>query len=215
MEEQSVDKQGNVLLMLSGGLDSTTALVKLLRETNYALHVHFIYYMNVEGRYDAETQAVKKIVPYCRAKFRKFGFTTTTQDYRAIGVPCDMFVTRFTAAQVCRNIRPFIDKICTGSCLDDYADPNYEIKKLHTDALFVAAMQGVNRPCPNWFYPVSEMSKVDELNYLASHAPELIEMTHSCRKPILMNDVWTDCLQCVTCFEMAIAKKAFNETRAV
>lgn len=215
MEKQFVDEQSNVLLMLSGGLDSTTALVKLLRETNHVLHVHFIYYMNVEGRYDAEIQAVKKIAPYCRTKFRKFGFTTTTQDYRAIGVPYDMFVTRFTAAQVCRNIKPFIDWVCTGSCLDDFADPSYEIKKVQTDALFVAAMQGVNRRCPNWFYPVSGMSKIDELNYLSSYAPELIEMIHSCRTPTLVNDVWTDCLKCRTCQEMALAKKSIHEARSV
>ena len=72
------------LAMLSGGLDSTAMLVKLLAETGDALRVHHIRMVNREGRDRAEQRAVEAIVEYCRARYRPFRYSESALDFSAL-----------------------------------------------------------------------------------------------------------------------------------
>ena len=181
----------NTLILLSGGLDSTTCLVRMLKETDDDIMVHYIYYINKEGRYDAEKEAVNKIVPYCK-KIRDFKYTESVQDYSQIGVPYDLHVTRFTAAQICRYNE--IDRVITVRCANDYQDLTSSEKIFYTCLA----------ECPRkieWYFPNQHLTKKDEMEYLKKETPELLEFIHSCRRPIKENDKWKECKKCSTCLE--------------
>lgn len=183
----------NTLVMFSGGLDSTVALVKLLKETDDNIHAHHINLYNQEGRAEAEKIAVSKIIPYCQ-KIRPFKFTTTTQDYTEIFTPYDTHITRFTAAQICRGYSG-IQRVVSGWCKDD-TNPN-----TISDAIFKAALCG-NPDNIEWYYPCLEMTKKEEKEYLSKECPELLDFIHYCRKPIKNGDVWEPCKKCHTCKQM-------------
>ncbi len=78
------------LLLLSGGLDSTTAAVKLLRETDDDLH-HFIDFRTGYHRHRAEAQAVSRLLPRLR-EIRDFEFSSTLRDYSKLGSPTDLHI---------------------------------------------------------------------------------------------------------------------------
>ena len=61
----------NILVMFSGGLDSTTALYKLLKETKHNIFVHHIILKDRSNRWKHELQACKNIVSYLK-KIRPF-----------------------------------------------------------------------------------------------------------------------------------------------
>ena len=182
------------LIMFSGGLDSTVALVKLLEETDDDIHVHHINYYNIEGRAESEKIATSKIIPYCQ-KIKPFTFTTTTQDYTEIFCPYDTHIVRFTAAQICRG-NSGIQRCVSGHCKDD-TNPN-----TISTAIFNAALSG-NPDNIEWHYPCANMTKYDEVKYLEERHPELLDMIHYCRKPIRVDDNWLSCNLCYTCKQMA------------
>ena len=179
----------NTLIMLSGGLDSTVALVKMLEETKDNIHVHHINYYNTENRAEAENIAISKIVPYCQ-NIRSFKYSESTQDYRQLGLSYDIHVTRFTAAQIARY--GGIDRVVSGKCADDTNPLDI------ANAIFNACLSG-NPDGIVWYYPVEHMTKNDEKAYLTVNAPELLEYIHCCRKPIKVGDKWTNCNTCHTC----------------
>jgi 7-cyano-7-deazaguanine synthase in queuosine biosynthesis len=188
----------DTLLFLSGGLDSSVALVRLLRETTDVLHVHYIYYLNKENRYHAERAAVEKIVPYCSARFRDFTTSMSVQDYREIGLPADMHVVRFTAAQIC--LKHAVKRIATGRCKDDNS-PSYSLRLVQADAIFNSCIRQLKEK-PGWTYPVVDLTKEEEVAYLLEHAPEVMDMIHYCRCPVAVDERWTSCGRCKTCRQM-------------
>jgi 7-cyano-7-deazaguanine synthase in queuosine biosynthesis len=196
-------KPFHTLVFLSGGLDSTAALVKLLRETTLPLHVHFIHYMNRENRFEAERLAVEKIIPWCRQHLRDFESSRSTQDYREICLPGDVHVVRFTAAQIA--LKHHVSQIATGRCRDD-SNAGHSMRSREADAIFNACTMHMKHR-PTWVYPVGEMDKAEEIAYLKAHAPELLDMVHYCRRPLQQDSRWVDCGVCKTCLQMKNARE--------
>jgi len=56
----------NVLVMFSGGLDSTTALYKLLKETDYNIYVHHVLLKDTTSRWKYENKACHQILTYLK-----------------------------------------------------------------------------------------------------------------------------------------------------
>ena len=90
----------SILLMFSGGVDSTAGLVHLLTETSKDIHVHHIVIKEVLAKqadkyFDVSStpsighgeswkgglDAVTKIIPYCRKNYRNFKFTSNLMDF--------------------------------------------------------------------------------------------------------------------------------------
>jgi 7-cyano-7-deazaguanine synthase in queuosine biosynthesis len=188
----------DTLLFLSGGLDSSAALVRLLRETSDVLHVHYIFYLNKENRYHAERAAIERIVPYCKERFRDFTTSMSVQDYREIGLPADMHVVRFTAAQIC--LKHAVKRVATGRCKDDNSS-SYGLRLAQADTIFNACVRQLKEK-PSWTYPVMDMTKQQEVAYLLQHAPEVMDMIHYCRSPVAVDERWACCGRCKTCRQM-------------
>ena len=88
------------LLMFSGGIDSTAALLHLLSKTEERVHAHHIvlkeckpfskdkYFKRKsiptkghDGKWKAELNSVYKIIPYMKRNYRKFRFTVSGMDF--------------------------------------------------------------------------------------------------------------------------------------
>ncbi len=166
------------------------------------MHAHFIYYINRENRFDAEQEAVARIVPYCKARFRDFATSRSVQDYREIGLPADPHIVRFTAAQIC--LKNQVKHVAAGRCKDDEG-PGYAVRLRQAHAIFDACILHLKEK-PSWTYPVGEMTKKQEVAYLEQHAPELLDMIHYCRRPVKIDGRWSNCNACKTCAQMARIK---------
>lgn len=60
--------------MFSGGLDSTTALYKLLKETNYNIYVHHVALKDTSSRWIYENKACHQILKYLK-NIRNFNYS--------------------------------------------------------------------------------------------------------------------------------------------
>ena len=191
------------LLLLSGGLDSTTAAVKLLRETDHDLHLHFIDFRTVYHRHRAEAQAVSKLLPHLR-KIREFEFSSTLQDYSKLGSPTDLHMYSFTAAQVTRMHRaPKIDHVATGLMKGD-RDVAWEHRRAVANAIFDACLADIEpAERPVWLFPCLDLSKSEEIAILG---PELYRLTWSCRRPIEVGESYARCGACGTCRQIDTAE---------
>lgn len=62
------------MVLWSGGVESTSLLLRLLHETDWEVCAHFIYMENIEGRANYEDRAVENLLPLLQ-KVRAFEFT--------------------------------------------------------------------------------------------------------------------------------------------
>lgn len=67
----------NVLVMFSGGLDSTTSLYYLLKETNYNIYVHHVILKDSTDRWKNELQACQNIIKILK-DIRDFDYSEST-----------------------------------------------------------------------------------------------------------------------------------------
>lgn len=185
-----------ILVMLSGGLDSTGMLVKLLQETNEPIHVHHIIINNKEKRWMAENLAVKNIVEYCYKNYREFKYTANVFGFAQFtSFFCwDNDVVRFIAAQICKG-DPSITELALGKCKDDETQ-SFRVRALQSATIWKACfLDGIGTP-PKIIRPVEHMTKKQLAEYLP---PELFEMTWSCRTPKIINNKSVKCRTCDTC----------------
>lgn len=186
------------LVMLSGGLDSTAALYKLLTETKDPLHVHHIVLRNVEYRWEAEMRAVAQIVPYLQ-NIRPFTYTESMWGFLQFKYhfAWDTNVVFFTAAQIVKNTNS-IDTLVAGKCKDDETDSqrHKELIDQHRE-IWRACFLHENISIPELSFPVGKMNK-GEIGKLLPSA--LVGMTWSCRTPQRApNGVFVRCEKCSTC----------------
>jgi 7-cyano-7-deazaguanine synthase in queuosine biosynthesis len=191
------------LALLSGGLDSTTAVVKILRESDDELHLHFIDFRTDRYRHRAEAAAVVSLLPHLRA-IRPFEFSSTQQDYTRLGSPVDLHMYCFTAAQLVRMLRPWkADRVATGLMRGD-RDLAWEHRRRVANAIFDACLADFPADDrPSWFFPCLDLSKAEEMAYLG---PELSRLTWSCRRPIEVGESFSRCGTCGTCRQIAMAE---------
>jgi 7-cyano-7-deazaguanine synthase in queuosine biosynthesis len=199
------------LVLLSGGLDSTTAAVKLLRETDDDLHLHFIDFRTDRHRHRAEAVAVARLLPHLRA-IRSFAFSSTQQDYSRLGSPVDLHMYCFTAAQLVRMLRNWkVDRIATGLMRGD-RDVAWEHRRRVANAIFDACLADLPPDDrPTWFFPCLDLSKAEEMAYIGV---ELFRLTWSCRRPIEAGDSFARCGTCGTCRQIAFAEVETGLTHA-
>lgn len=74
MEDLQLQPTNSILVMWSGGIDSTYVLTKLLKETDMKIFAHHIYLKNIENRQAKEAEAIEKLIKKLGA-IRKFNFT--------------------------------------------------------------------------------------------------------------------------------------------
>lgn len=197
------DVTNMILVMLSGGLDSTGALVKVLQETDEPIHVHHVVIRNMERRGQVEQIACSKIIKYCREKYRSFCYTENVFEFLAFNkfFCWDNDVVRFIAAQIVKN-DPSFDKVALGKCADDDSSVAFQLRAVQAHAIWRSCFFDYQGRLPIITRPVEHMTKKQISEYLPK---ELFNMTWSCRTPKQTGEAWLRCQTCDTCQKMQAA----------
>jgi 7-cyano-7-deazaguanine synthase in queuosine biosynthesis len=187
------------LLMLSGGLDSTHALQKLLKETDDEVLVHHIHLVTNFGRHLAEAESCKKIVEYCRKNFRAFAYTESAIDHRRfLAHGYDLVAAAFEAGMVAGSF-----KLATDRSVDRWivGISNADLMPLRRflSATVVCQANCLEPTAPKLFlFPrVSQQEVIDALPL------ELYRMTWSCRYGLREGRNFKPCGSCATCKRLA------------
>jgi len=184
------------LLMYSGGLDSTALLANLLTATRHKLHVHHIEINNLENRAEAENNAIRLIMDYCRENYRPFTYSTSKHEFNlGIGGGLDMSLALFTAGRVYNACGGGLDTVWTGHI----SPSTWEI----VEGAAVMHANFINkRRVPEWLRPLARMKKKD---IYESIPEELAQMCWSCRTPVYEDGAYHPCGKCHTCQTIAKA----------
>ena len=186
--------------MFSGGLDSTAVLVRLLTQTDNELRVHHIRMQNIEGRADAEQEAVAAIVEWCAKRYRKFRFSESGLDFSALqAIPIDFISVAYVACQVAIDT-PGCDRIAVGTLARDLDEMKRSV--CETQRRVFASMYDCYRarklgePSIEWIYPVYALTKPQIASFLG---PDLLKLTWSCRRPVQAPSGYQPCGNCKPC----------------
>lgn len=181
-----------ILIMFSGGLDSTGVFWKLINEKE-ELHVHHLYLVNKENRAKAEDVAVKNITDYMR-KIRNFSCSESYHEY-----PCynnnfiwDSDIFSFMSGSICLSM-PSIEKVAIGMTKSDMRG-GLSRRIERSNKIFEAFGSNAKK-----VYPVSEMTKKEIFEMLPE---DLRNLSWSCRTPIYENNDIKKCGRCKTCLEL-------------
>jgi 7-cyano-7-deazaguanine synthase in queuosine biosynthesis len=180
-----------ILVMLSGGVDSTAALIWALTASDEPVHVHHMHLINPEGRHQAEAEACRRIVVVCRQKYRDFQYSELTLDFSAMPwIPWDMLCVAFTAGLIVHK-RPDIVRLVIGTCREEgHWRQRWD--------QFYRMVEGAAWPlrAPELLLPFLDRSKVEEIAYLPA---EVRSMVWSCRRPVRTDTGFEACDHCKAC----------------
>jgi 7-cyano-7-deazaguanine synthase in queuosine biosynthesis len=169
--------------MVSGGIDSTAMLVKLLTASAEELRVHHIGMVNREGRDRAESRAVEAIVAYCRARYRPFRYSESALDFSALeAIPIDYLSIAFVACQVAIDT-PRCNRIAVGALAADTDIVNRTARQKRVFEVMYECYRArkLGEPSVEWMVPVYDTPKAE---LIAALPQELLDLTWSCRRPV-------------------------------
>ncbi|MDW8470067.1 MAG: hypothetical protein RML56_15005 [Burkholderiales bacterium] len=199
------------LVMLSGGLDSTACLYKLLRETDWPIHAHHIRLMDREGRARAEQHAVEAIVGWCRRHLRPFRYSESALDFSQLeAIPVDWMAIAYVACQVAIDT-PGCRRIAVGILGADLQETRWRASERQR-RLFEAMYEyyrarKLGEPEVEWIYPVYALDKAAVAALLPA---ELRAFAWSCRRPVTTPDGYRACGECRPCRKRAEVAQATN-----
>ena len=184
--------------MFSGGLDSTAMLVELLAHGEEPLRVHHIHMHNAEGRAEAERRAVEAIVAWCGVRYRAFRYSESGLDFRGLeAIPIDYLSIAFVACQVAIDT-PGCNRVAVASLARDTDIENRSARQRQVfDAMYACyRARKLGEPAVEWTYPVYRRTKAE---LAAALPPALVELTWSCRRPVLERSRYRPCGACKAC----------------
>ena len=181
-----------ILLMFSGGLDSTAVFYKLIKE-NKSLYVHHMHLGNEENRMEAESIAVKKVCNYMK-QFGNFIYSESHHDLPTFGknFMWDSDLYNFMAGSICKSVRD-IEFVALGMTKSDLS-PSVSERANRGTKIFESFGSSAQK-----IYPVVEMTKKEICDYLPE---DLRKLTWSCRTPIYEGDKILKCNKCKACREL-------------
>lgn len=205
--------EDTILVMFSGGVDSSGVLHQLFTNPDFAqrpLIVHHIYLQNRENRADAEEKAVISIVAYYRANYPQRDFTFTHSVFNTMGFaplnaprfPFDMDVCAFVAANICAA-RKDIGNVALGRTNTDLESggKNFKDRMARAQKIFRAVQSMAEGEVPEYIFPVVDLSKQQVWETLPD---EVKAATWYCRYPNYQhNGLATPCGKCPTCKDVA------------
>jgi 7-cyano-7-deazaguanine synthase in queuosine biosynthesis len=182
-----------ILVHLSGGIDSTGMLIKLLKETDKKIVAHYCKIGNNKQQLQ-QLKAAQYIVKYCKEHYRDFEFVVTEMTFPSLsGVIHTLFLFS-TAGLILAQQNKEITAVARGfSTLYDQARPGARkvLKSLYE--------HGTDRKIVQLF-PLEGLEKHEVLKIIPE---ELRSYTWVCTKP-LKN---IPCATCPSCLERQKAEK--------
>lgn len=204
------------LMPLSGGLDSTYLLKKLLRETDDQLVVFHLTMANREGRELVEKQAVTAIAQYCISEFRPFSLIGIGLDRRQVSsFGMDMQTVAFYSGLIQRQFserygRTFDQFYMGGWAIEDNIDPIPQNDGEDRRQLIIDHGQAGRGFTSRPELKIHDIvSKREQAEYLG---PELVRLCWTCRTPTRDEQGnHTECGTCKTCEQMEPVRAALGD----
>jgi|GEM_PF-1860876 len=195
-----------VLLMFSGGVDSTYLLHHFLTKTNFPLHVHHISLRYPQfNRWKMEDPAVENILSYCRSNFREFEYSTSRFDLdplRLVGRDSDLHL--MVASKIGPNLAGDKITLALGHCLEDIEGPDMQ-ERVQRQVLpklwraLIDSVDGEKKLNPVISRPLIDQ-KITKKAIFRTLPDELIQLCWSCRMPDYQNGATgLPCGRCQTC----------------
>ena len=196
-----------VLLLFSGGIDSTYLLYYYLSQTNVPVHVHYISmrYPHIQ-RWKKEDQASASILQYFRQHYRPFESSDSINHMDAwewVGMDSNIQLT--TAARIAPNLSGELVTVVRGRCAGDILpDPEEETAKVQQrDELWSALHKSItplhrDRVNSTHYCPLAD-SNVCKKDIIQTLPAELLSLCWSCRTPEMRDGVLQACSHCHTC----------------
>ena len=187
-----------ILVMFSGGLDSTYLLHLILQDTRYKhmdVEAHHIRLFNVEKRVRAEEAAIEKLMKYFQSNdYRKFELTFSNLELpsRNNRFMWDSDAISFTAGYLC-SIDPSIKSVVIGMNSSDI-EPGSDVTRFTRSNEIFCAFTDIEK-----LYPLNNMSKHEIFNSLPDG---LRKLTWSCRTPVYNFGIPVKCGRCKTCLQL-------------
>jgi 7-cyano-7-deazaguanine synthase in queuosine biosynthesis len=195
-----------VLVMCSGGLDSTAALWRILidpRYENLSVHAHHVRIHDMSNRYIPEREAFYAVI----SRFKTNGFTKLSFSESEVEIPVvnghkllDSDIHQFIAGHICLNCL-HIQYVATGLSYHDMTSPGITVRLQSAKKSFELFMPGRFETMS--IEPVKTIKKDSMLQQLPK---SLIECTWSCRNPRLIDRLYTTCGSCKPCRDLAAAR---------
>lgn len=202
-----------IVVMLSGGLDSTYTAYKMLRDTkdDTLLHIHHCEQRkgNVGDQWRMETIQVPKIIAWLRKEFPKRNIQVSTSrfEYRN-SYWSGWDITHFTIFSIdvaksiyAQNIGAEIS-IALGIEKNLTRDDGLSYRMDEYMEVFKAMTSRMNTK-PEFIKPIVHMDRFD---IIADIPPELRELTWSCRSPQRAGATYIKCGRCHACKEIAVVE---------
>ena len=184
-----------ILIPISGGMDSTYVLYKYLTGTVHPIHAHHIsLYSNEEFRIHQEDKAVDDIVSWLKKHTRDFRISKSAYINPLGGK--DITLVLFTMSQIAHNLVGADTEeivVATGRIIDD------DVRApIHTqDDVFWSGVKDLDVPI-TLERPIRHMNKKEVMNNMPQ---ELVSLTWSCRQPKFEKGKAIECGECHACLE--------------
>ncbi len=186
--------------MFSGGVDSTHVLVNLLCDTDDIVLAHHVHLINRELRHQAEAQACRNIVQWCRKNYRDFFYSESTIDrsrFRAPGYDVIAVASEggIAACNFLIDTGKMPDHWLLGINAEEYNDVSVTSEGRLGHILAAMAASCFPNPPPAFTRP--KIRPKAEL--IADLGPELAALCWTCRRPVKSIDGFVECGECKTC----------------
>ena len=202
----------DTIIPLSGGIDSTAAMLQALKTSPEKKFLIFRIDM-VHGtsghRTTREAMATEKILSwFSNNGYKNFSFRELRIDYSSLGMTppvWDSEVVNFGASMVIQS-KPTINEFIEGAILDDFDGDGFvdRLEKI-SNILYLHTTKSPNEL--KIVFPLKNMSKVEVMRTLPK---DLLSLTWSCRYPKIIKP-WTfgRCHECPQCKVLNKVKASF------
>lgn len=205
-----------ILVMWSGGVDSTAALYHVLNNSpRAAITAHQVILRDARvvervQRSELEEHAVQQMLPWLMNNVRSFKYTKSVHTYH--NKMRDIPLINFNAAMIAAlENYPVIVRGRTAKDFDyGYGDPGSLSERRIVEMVKAAWLQCPGEQEPVFYFPLEHMSKRAAYDLL----PEFLKpLTWSCRDPLITpKNVAVACGHCSACVEMIDAEIPYHRT---
>jgi 7-cyano-7-deazaguanine synthase in queuosine biosynthesis len=171
--------------MLSGGLDSTTCLFRLLDETDDDVHTFYVNLENNSNKAWCEKESIEEIKSVAKNKIRTFTHHTGSSFYiRGAPRPIQPFLWMTASAAMLNDIEGTRKRLCIGYTAGDSVTDCIDEIKDHWNTMW--RWHGVGKK-PPLYLPLTKRTKAQSMDYLRvleyKKGIEIIKHLWTCEEP--------------------------------
>ena len=193
-----VVNEPRTVVLWSGGVDSTGALYKILKEHPDEVFAHHIHFKNKENRWGAEKESVDKMIPWLKKNVRDFEYSESTIeiDLRIFG--WDVMTAMYIGGIVTQDKK--CNKLVVGAPenVSPQTPPSVWRVAIGQILAMCAGLRAphISQSLPAFWHPLNYYTKKEIWSLLPDFLKENI---WGCRTPKQSEGKWVECEDCITC----------------